>query len=145
MKNKYKLKPTLRPYSPFEPTERVLVATYQADEAEAPVSVDEDLADVPVLGEHALELVLRDVHRQVPDEETRALGERLLAGLPKARDVQGHLCPASLAPFPVSFRLLGRGGGLLLPLRRRRRRGAVFVRRRLLRGRGLGPAFRRWR
>lgn len=77
--------------------------THQADEAEAAVAVDEDLAGLAVALEQPLEVLLRDVGGQVAHEEAAALRVRLLARLEEALDVDGE---ARLLVRPL---LRGRG------------------------------------
>lgn len=44
--------------------------THQANEAEAPVSVDENLINIPIFGKHAFELLLRHIQWEVSDKKT---------------------------------------------------------------------------
>lgn len=62
----------------------------QADEAEAAVSVDEDLAGLAVALKEPLEVLLGDVGGQVAHEEAAALRVRLLARLKETLDVDGE-------------------------------------------------------
>lgn len=63
---------------------------HQADEAEATVSIDEDLAGLPVALEKALEILLGDISRQIPHEEPATLRVALLARFEKALDIDGE-------------------------------------------------------
>lgn len=72
---------------------------HQADEAEATVPVDEDLAGLPVALEEALEIFLGDVGGQIAHEQAAALSVALLAGFEKAFDVDGE--PTLLLLIPT--------------------------------------------
>lgn len=63
---------------------------HQADEAEAPVPIDEDLAGLPVALEKALEILLGDISRQIPHEQPATLRVALLARFEKALDIDGE-------------------------------------------------------
>lgn len=88
-------------------------APHQADEAEAAVAVDEDLAGLAIAFEQPLEVVLGDVRGQVPHEEAAALRVRLLARLEEALNVNGE---TALVSRPVLSG--GRGGHRRLPWQR---------------------------
>lgn len=88
----------------------------QADEAEASVAVDEDLAGLSVALKKALEILLRDVGGQVTHEEAAALRVRLLARLEETLDVDGE------AQFLIRV-LLGRCGWRRLLAGQRQRHG----------------------
>ena len=83
-------------------------APHQADEAEAAVAVDEDLAGLAIAFEQPLEVVLGDIRGQVPHEKAAALRVRLLARLEEALNVNGE---TALVSRPVLSG--GRGGGPL--------------------------------
>lgn len=63
---------------------------HQANESEAAVPIDEDLARLPVALEEALEIFLGDISRQIPHEQPAALRVALLAGFEKAFDIDGE-------------------------------------------------------
>lgn len=67
--------------------QEIELPTHQANEAEAPVSVDENLINIPIFSEHVSELLLRHDKRQVSHKKARPLGERLLTGLTKTLDI----------------------------------------------------------
>lgn len=97
--------------------------THQADEAEASVAVDEDLAGLAITLKEPLEVLLRDVGGQVPHEEAAALRVSLLARLEETLDVDGE------AHLLVWVLLRSRGWRRLLPGQRQRhgRRGHRFA------------------
>ena len=92
---------------PGEDDDPLLPHTHQADEAEAAVAVDENLARLAITLEEPLEVLLRDIGRQVAHEEAAALRVRLLARLEEALNVDGeaHLLVRALV------RGRGRGSG----------------------------------
>lgn len=91
----------------------------QADEAEASVAVDKNLAGLAVALKEPLEVLLRDVGGQVTHEEAAALRVRLLARLEETLDVNGE------AHLLVRVLLRRSGWRRLLPGQRQRhgRRG----------------------